>query len=726
MTPAPTLTRKGPRFRKPVSTPERMQLAPTESGAACLAILLAHFGRWVSLEEARDACGVSRDGSSTQSVAQAAESFGLQTEVIRAEPQDLATREMPVVLHWRFKQFVVLEGRSKKGWLLNDPAVGHRVCPDDEFDEAFTGTVLAATPGPQFEPGGSPPRTLQRLGAHLTGSRDGVALMALVGVILIVPAILVPGLARVFVDAITGSSAAGTSEILGALVLAAILQAVLVGLQGSIGVRLANKVSVLLSAAMMDRLLRIPMQFYDLRGPSTLNQRAAQPNIVATTVSSLFSTLVIAVLSSTTAAVVLLLAYWPAGLVALFCLGFIIVFRRSARGHRRTLAQRSVRGQNDVAVITATALGQIEVIKASGAEDAIVSKWARAHDRMLAATQELGEKTSVLLFLPRVITTVAGIAVTFTALYGVSIGALSLGGLVAVQTLNGLVLGSIPSAVTQLEQAENLTGQLDQIDDVLNTKPDPRLVTSSDWTESNYPAVNGELMLRRVSFGYNPSEPPLIADLDLHLTPGKRIALVGPSGCGKSTVSRLVVGWYRPWSGDVLIDGRPRDEWPEPVLTSYMAIVEQDPSIFSGTIKDNISMWNETIPEADLITAAKDACLHDDIVKRPGAYESVLAEQGDDLSGGQRQRLEIARALARNPSLIVLDEATSALDAATEASVDAAIRRRGAAVLVIAHRLSTIRDCDEIIVLDRGKVVERGTHEELLALTGAYAELVRA
>ncbi len=726
MSEAQTLIGKGPAHRKPVPTPERMELAPTESGAACLAILLAHYGRWVSLEEARDACGVSRDGSSAESVARAAESYELQPVITSAEPQDLAAMSMPVILHWRFKQFVVLEGRSRKGWLLNDPAVGHRICSADEFDEAFTGTVITVTPGPRFEQGGSPPRTLQRLGAHLTGSRDGVALMALIGVILIIPAIVVPGLARVFVDAITGASAAGASEILGALVLAAILQAVLVGLQGSIGVRLANKVSVLLSAAMMDRLLRIPMQFYDLRGPSTLNQRAAQPNIVATTVASLFSTLVIAVLSSTTAAVVLLLAYWPAGLVALFSLGVIVGFRRSARARRRTLAQRSVRGQSDVAVITATALAQIEVIKASGAEDAIVSKWARAHDRMLAATQELGEQTSVLLFLPRVITAVAGIAVTFTALYGVSVGALSLGGLVAVQTLNGLVLGSIPSAVTQLEQAENLTGQLDQIDDVLNTAPDPRLVEPLDADVQDHPAVNGDLSLHGVSFGYNPSEPPLIADLDLHLTPGKRIALVGPSGCGKSTVSRLVVGWYRPWSGEVRIDGRPRDEWPESVLTSFVAFVEQDPSIFSGTIKDNISMWNETIPEADLIAAAKDASLHDDIVKRPGAYESVLAEQGDDLSGGQRQRLEIARALARNPSLIVLDEATSALDAATEAAVDAAIRRRGAAVLIIAHRLSTIRDCDEIIVLNRGKVVERGTHGELIAQQGAYAELVRS
>jgi NHLM bacteriocin system ABC transporter peptidase/ATP-binding protein len=713
--------------RTRVRTPEQQQMAPSESGAASLGILLAAAGRWVPLEELRDACGVTRDGTTPEAVAAAAGTYGLDAEIRQVDAATLVRGPFPVIATWRSGHFLVVEGVSSRGWYLNDPAIGHRVASSDEFEQAYGGTAIRATPGPGFQRGGSAPGALRRLAAQLHGSYDAIALVGLIGLVLVVPTVLIPGLGRVFVDALAGQAVIGVPAVIGALILAAVLQAVLIGLQASIGLRLAMKVTVLLGARVMDRLLRLPMQFAFLRGPSALNQRAQQPEVIATTVASLFSTVAVAVLSSTTAAIILVIAYPPGGLVAIVSLVILIGFRRFARKKRRSLAQRIVRDTTEVAVVTATTLGQIEVIKATGAEDTMVARWARAHDRLQAATQELGEKTSIIMYLPKVISSLAATAVTLTALAGVNNGSLSLGGLVAVQTLNGLVLGSIPAAVTQLEAAQNLGGQLDQIDDVLNTPPDPRLVgTATQRPPVGEETVSGDLELIDVTFGYDRNAPPLVNGLNLHLTPGKRIALVGPSGCGKSTVSRLVVGWYDPWSGVMLVDGRPRDDWPEEVLTSYIAIVEQDPTIFSGTFRDNITMWNPTIPEADVIRAAQDACLHEDIVKRPGGYDAVLAEQGDDLSGGQRQRLEIARALARNPSLIVLDEATSALDAATEAAVDAAIRRRGSAVLVIAHRLSTIRDCDEIIMLDRGNVVERGTHDELVGGDGPYARLVRS
>jgi ABC-type bacteriocin/lantibiotic exporter with double-glycine peptidase domain len=302
---------------------------------------------------------------------------------------------------------------------------------------------------------------------------------------------------------------------------------------------------------------------------------------------------------------------------------------------------------------------------------------------------------------------------------------LSLGGLVAVQTLNGLVLAPVPLAVSQLQAAQSLSGELDQIDDVLRTEPDPRLQVL-DHVDVPDSGITGEVELRDITFGYVDGSAPLIKELSLHLTPGKRIALVGPSGCGKSTISKLVAGWYRPWSGAILVDGRPREDWPEALLASDIALVDQDPFVFAGSFRDNITMWNPTVLEADVLRAAQDAGLHEDIVARPGAYESVLAEGGADLSGGQRQRLALARALVRNPVTIVLDEATSALDPATEASIEAAIRARGMAELIIAHRLSTVRDCDEILVLEAGAVIERGSHHDLLALNGAYARLVRS
>ena len=453
-------------------------------------------------------------------------------------------------------------------------------------------------------------------------------------------------------------------------------------------------------------------------------QRALQPQLVAGTVSTLFSSMVVGVISSLTAIVLLFVAYPPAGAVAVAALIVLVVALLLASRKRRSLAMRTVREQVDVASISAVTLGQIEVVKASGAEDHVVAKWTGAHNRFLAATQELGEKTVFVDVLPTFLLVVANVCVTIVGLGGVVSGNLQLSGFVAAQTLLGLALAPAARVVGQFQAAETLSGELDQIDDVLGTEiPDvPAIMVA----EPRPARLRGELRQADVTFGYDPSRPPLIQQLDLHLPPGSRVSLVGPSGCGKSTVARLVVGLYDPWDGEITFDGHPRLWWPQQVLHHEVAMVDQDPVIFAGTFRENITLWDPTIGDAEVLQAAKDACLHDDIARRPGSYEAVLRAGGSDLSGGQRQRLEIARALVRDPAIIVLDEATSALDAATEAHIDAAIRRRGATALVIAHRLSTIRDSDEIVVLDNGVVTERGTHAELIAARGAYWELVTA
>lgn len=714
-------------FRGRVKTPERLQMEAAECGAACLGIVLAYFGRWVSLEELRDSCGISRDGSNALMLKTAAQEYGLVVRAQRAEPSALKSMQFPLIVFWRFDHFLVVEGWSNGMWFLNDPAIGRRTCTDEEFDESFTGIVLSMTPGPDFHKGGVKPRPLRRLAGHVHGSGDGVSLMVLVGVVLIVPQILVPGLARVFVDSLAQTATISVPAVIGALVLAAILQAVMIGVQSSVGLRLALRIYASLSTAMITQLLRLPIQFHAMRGASTLAYRAKQPGAIGSTAASLFSTVAVATISSFTAAVILFFTFPPVGAVTGLALVLLVISQRFVSDRASSLSLRISREQTDVAVVTSTALAQIEVIKAAGAEDALITRRSKAHDRLVAAEQELGEKMGALVLAPMFISSVAGIAVTLTALLGVASGSLSLGGLVAVQTLSGIVLGSIPAAIGQIQQSQNLGGQLDQIDDVLQTAPDAHLQAwGNPAPGSPERSIHGFIEVHNVDFGYSPSGAPLLSDFSLTLEPGTRVALVGPSGCGKSTVSRLLVGWYQPWRGTILIDGLPRSQWPESTLSSYIALVDQDPTIFSGSIRDNITMWNPTIAESDVIEAAKDAGLHEDIARRPGAYEAGLAEFGADLSGGQRQRLEIARALVRNPTALILDEATSALDASTEESVLNAIRRRGTACLLIAHRLSTVRDCDEIIVLDQGRVVERGTHDDLLALKGAYSTLVRA
>ena len=703
----------------------------TECGAASLGIVLAHFGKWVPLEELRDACGISRDGSNALAVKKAALGFGLNVRARRCSVESLKTQSLPLIIFWRFNHFLVVEGWSPDGWYLNDPAMGHRTCSDEEFHASFTGIALELTPGPDFRAGGRPPRLMSRLGRYLTGSRDGVVLMGVLGLLLVVPQILVPGIARLFVDWLQGGPPVDVPTLLAALVFAALLQACLVGLQGSVGMRLATKLSIVLQAKMVARLLNLPAAFHAMRGSGALAQRATQPAMVAATVSTMFSTMAVGAISSVTAIALLLLAYPPAGAVALVALVVVVTAIWVASRRRRALAMRMVREQIDVATVAITTLSQIEVIKASGAEDHVSARWTSAHNRFLAAMQQLGERTVGLDVLPSFLITVANAGVTVVGLIGVTQGRLTLGGFVAVQTLLGLALAPAAMVVAQFQQAETLSGQLDQIDDVLSTElptDEPAAAaTAVGETPAPPPAtLVGDLRITDLTFGYDPNRPALLRDFNLHIAPGARVALVGPSGCGKSTVARLVVGLYQPWSGEITFDGRPRRWWPESVLTHNVAVVDQDPVIFAGTFRDNITLWDPTIGDAAVVQAAKDAALHDDIARRPGSYEAELREGGGDLSGGQRQRLEIARALVRDPALIVMDEATSALDAATEAHIDAAIRRRGSSCLIIAHRLSTVRDADEIIVLERGLVVERGRHRDLIAVAGPYRTLVTA
>ena len=711
-----------PPRRHRVRTPARLQMEATECGAASLGIVLAHFGKWVSLEELRDACGTSRDGVNAKSVKVAAQRYGLQVSARRCEPDDLRHHQTPLIIFWRFNHFLVVEGWSKDGWYLNDPALGHRTCSDEEFNESFTGSMLEMKPGPAFVPGGEHRGILRRLGSYLVGSRDGVVLIGVLGVLLIVPQILVPGAARLFVDWLTGGPPVNIETLLTVLVLIAVLQAGLIGLQGAIGMRLATKLSIVLQSRMMARILLLPAAFHAMRGSAALAQRSLQPAGVAATVSGIFSTLAVGVISSSTAILLLLVSYPPAGVVALVAVAGVVGALQWSSRLRRMLAMRMVREQSEVSIVSAGTLGQVEVVKASGAEDHSIARWTSAHNRFLAALQELGERTVLVSQLPGFVVTVGNAAVTIVGLYGVTSGRLTLGGFVAVQTLLGLALAPAATIVSQMQQAETLTGELDQIDDVLNTP----LPIRTPPVDPRPATLVGEVALRGVTFGYDPNRPPLLRDLDLTIAPGARVALVGPSGCGKSTVARLLVGLYQPWAGEVLIDGQPRDWWPEQVLHTQMGLVDQDPVIFAGSFRDNITLWDPTIGEAAVLQAAVDAGIHDDIARRPGSYDGLLREGGDDLSGGQRQRLEIARALVRNPAVIIMDEATSALDAATEGHIDAAIRRRGASCLIVAHRLSTVRDADEILVLEKGAVVERGRHDELIGHDGPYRRLVTA
>jgi len=710
--------------RRHVRVPSVLQMEATECGAASLAMVLAHHGRHESLETLRVACGVARDGSTARNLVAAARGFGLRTRALRCDVDALMGLALPVIVHWRFNHFVVVEGRSRRGWYLNDPSGGPRLCSLDEFDESFTGVAIEMVPDQGFESSGARPGVLGRLWKAAGDTRGLPAFVIALAALLVVPTLLAPQLVRQFGNSLDGGGGLSAPTVVGGLVLAACTLAVVLVVQGSLAVRFATKVTARIGSSMVYRLLRLPASFHAQRGAAALAQRANLADQLSLGVSSLVVTAATGLLMTVVGTVALLALNFPVGLLAagasvLTTASLYATVRRS-----RDQAARVVRESLEVGAVYASSLNQIEAIKAAGIEDGMIARGLAAQNRLLEANQGIGVRSLRLTVVPTLLSGLAVVVVAAATAWQVQTGLIDPGSFVAVLALTAVVIAPLHQVVASLDGAQTLRATLDQIADVFDSDEDPELVNVAS---GEVPAVlRGELELKSVTFGYSPRSQPVIADVDLHLRPGQRVALVGPSGCGKSTVSRLVTGLYAPWTGQVLVDGRARSGHAHEVLADQVALVDQDVTVFCGTVRDNVTLWDPSVDDAEVIAALDDAQLGAEVARRPGGLDAELAEGGADLSGGQRQRLEIARALVRNPAIVVLDEATSSLDPVTERRIDEALRRRGITCLVIAHRLSTVRDCDQIVVLDAGRVVQRGTHDELMQRGGTYVELVQS
>ncbi|WP_333529347.1 NHLP family bacteriocin export ABC transporter peptidase/permease/ATPase subunit [Desulfotomaculum sp. 1211_IL3151] len=709
--------------------PSILQMEAVECGAASLAMIFAYYKKYLSLEQLRVDCGVTRDGVKAVNILKAARRHGFDAKGFRKEPEGLKEMTLPAIIHWNFNHFVVLEGFSEGKVYINDPGSGPKVISEEEFDLSFTGVILTFQPGPDFQPSGQKSNFLDSLKNWVKGSQTTLVYLVVIGLLMVIPGLIVPAFAKIFIDNIL---LAGKEDwlkpLLWAMGTVVVLQAALTWLQQYYLLRMETKIALTNAGKFFWHIFRLPVLFFQQRSAGDISNRMQSNDQVAAFLSRELAETVIGMITLIFYLIVMLQYSVYLTLISLVIGGISIVYLIYSSNKIETMNKKLLQDKGKVMGFSISGLYIIETLKATGSESDFFAKWSGYHAKEINAQQKLGRTTQILFHLPNFLAEFADVIILFVGGIIIINGNLTIGSLIAFQGLLASFMNPVNSLTQMGMRIKQVQGDINRLEDVFKYKVDEnvnREITVNN-EEDNYKKLEGYIEIQDLTFGYNPWDPPLIENFNLTLKPGSRVALVGGSGSGKSTVARLITGIYQPWSGKILLDGVNKDQLPRSVITNSLAVVDQDITMFDGTIRENLTMWDATIPEFELIRAAKDACIHDVISTRDKGYEYRVREGGANFSGGQRQRFEIARALTGNPAILILDEATSALDVQTEKMVDENIRRRGCTCVIVAHRLSTIRDCDEIIVMDKGKIVQRGTHEEMKNTGGPYAELINA
>ena len=722
--------KKQTRVKKPVlkgaaKVPVIMQMEALECGAASLAMVLAYYGKWIPLEQVRYDCGVSRDGSNARNVLRAARSYGLTAKGYRYEPAELKTKgKFPCIIHWNFNHFVVLNGFKGNKAVLNDPARGTYTVPMKTFDESFTGICLMFEPGEEFVPGGKPQSVFGFAKKRLKGAGAAIAFVTMTTIISSLIGIISPAFSRIFLDRLlTGQNPDWVVPFVIALAGMSVIQLIVAWIQSVYSLKINGKLSMVGNSAFMWQVLRMPMDFFSQRMAGDIQGRQSSNASIASSLVETFAPLLLNAGMMIFYLVVMIRYSLMLTLIGLASVLITFGLSTIISKKRINITRGQMRDSGKLAGATVAGIEMIETIKASGAEDGYFEKWAGYQASVNTQQVKFQKLNEVLGLLPSLVSSLCSTAVLMLGVYLAMQGEFTVGMIMAFQGFLSSFTAPAESIISAGQTIQEMRTEMERVEDVMKYPVDVQNDAPVD-ENAEYDKLSGCIEMKNVTFGYSRLAEPLITDFNLSLKTGSRVAFVGASGCGKSTLSKLISGLYKPWSGEILFDGKRIDEIDRSVFTGSLAVVDQDIILFEDTIANNIKMWDTSIEDFEMIMAARDAQLHEDIMQREGGYQYKLTEGGKDFSGGQRQRMEIARVLAQDPTIIILDEATSALDAKTEYDVVNSIQNRGITCLVVAHRLSTIRDCDEIVVLDGGRVVERGTHEELMRLGGAYTQLV--
>ncbi len=705
-------------------TPTIFQMEATECGAASLAMICAYWGKYIPLEQMRVETGVSRDGCNAANIMRAAKRFGMECRGFRKEPETLKELEMPCLIHWNFNHFVVLDGFKGDYAYLNDPAVGRRKLTMQELDEGFTGVVLTFKPTERFEKTKKEHTLLPLVLKRLDGQKEALAQMFCLGLLLILPGLIMPVLSQLFLDEILGSSGVSWfGQFLGFMGALVLFQVSLELYRNHLLLKMQNKLVLMSARKFLERLFRLPVNFFDQRSAGDLVGRIGNNDNVNVFITSNLAEIVLDIFVAAFY-LILLLIYNPV-MTGLGVLGIGINVALAALTSSM-ISNMILKLQQDKGKLSGAVCAGLSVtstLKASGAESVYSARILGYEAKAFSMEQQISRVQTIIGALPTAVGGVFDIVILIVGALFVVEGQMTLGMLAAFTALFAAFSQPVEELVTFIKQIQTLKADMERVDDIMRYPLDQRF-EKKETEDMPQAKLSGHVELDGVSFGYSSLAPALVSDFSFKLTPGSSVAFVGFSGCGKSTVSKIVSGLYHPWSGSVKFDGVPIEEIPPEVLHASVSTVSQNITLFSGTVRDNLTMWNPAILEKDMINAAKDACIHEVITQKPGAYDFKLAEGGANLSGGQRQRLEIARALATNPTILIMDEATSALDPITEKQIIDNIKRRGCTCIIVAHRLSAVRNSDEILVMDHGEIVERGSHEELKAIDGYYRQFM--